>query len=143
MACRGARDCGFQGGYVKGRSQGIAGILAVIASALVIFGAGGMMPQPQHFNVARLGSSAVFLPDGRVVLAGGMTDGRVSQSLENFNPATGTFNFAGNMTAPRSGHAAAVLADGRVLIAGGSFSGVAPSDTTDIFNPESGEVTSG
>src|SRR5207247_7140681 len=36
-----------------------------------------------------------------------------------------------------------VLADGRVLIAGGSFGGVAPSASTDIFDPATGTISAG
>src|SRR5213594_3717119 len=91
----------------------------------------------------RAGHTASLLPDGRVVLAGGETAGRISQSIELFDPSTGAFSFAGTLSMPRAGHAAAVLPDGRVLIAGGSFGGVAPSASTDIFDPATETISAG
>src|SRR5438093_689192 len=91
----------------------------------------------------RAGHTASLLPDGRVLLAGGETAGRISQSIELFDPSTGAFSFAGTLSMPRAGHAAAVLSDGRVLIAGGSFGGVAPSGSTDLFDPATKTISAG
>src|SRR5438046_2094133 len=98
---------------------------------------------PSALIEPRAGHTASLLRDGRVVLAGGDTDGRISQSVEVFDPSTGEFSFAGTLSMPRAGHAAAVLTDGRVLIAGGSFGGVAPSASTDIFDPATGTISAG
>src|SRR2546428_6413179 len=91
----------------------------------------------------RAGHTASLLPDSRVVLAGGETAGRISQSIELFDPSTGAFSFAGTLSMPRARHAAAVLSDGRVLIAGGSFGGVAPSGSTDLFDPATKTISAG
>src|SRR5262249_25139054 len=98
---------------------------------------------PASLREPRAGHTASLLPDGRVVLAGGEAAGRISQSIELFDPSTGPFSFAGRLSMPRAGHAATVLTDGRVLIAGGSFGGVAPSATTDIFDPATGTTSAG
>src|SRR5438093_24509 len=98
---------------------------------------------PASLIEPRAGHTASLLPDGRVVLAGGETAGRISQSIELFDPSTGEFGFGGTLSMPRAGHAAAVLPDGRVLIAGGSFGGVAPSASTDIFDPATGTISAG
>src|SRR5207247_11443083 len=87
--------------------------------------------------------SAALWPDGRVLLAGGETAGRISQCIELFDPSTGAFSFAGTLSMPRAGHAATVLSDGRVLIAGGSFGGVAPSGSTDLFDPAAKTISAG
>jgi hypothetical protein len=69
-----------------------------------------------------------LLPTGLVLATGGETDscGGVGCSFagtvrnaELYDPSSGTFRPAGDMTAAREGHTATLLDDGRVLIAGG------------------------
>jgi hypothetical protein len=95
--------------------------------------------------VGRSGAVAAPLPDGRVLVAGGVdptvqTGSNVLQSAEIFDPATGTFSPTGSMTVPRVGAAAAPLPDGRVLIAGGDdqiqLAGALSS--AEIFDPATG-----
>ena len=73
-------------------------------------------------TVARGGfHSATLLPDGRVLLAGGLVPHAAdpqtvpdpTATAELFDPATGTFTAAGSMAAPRYMHAASMLSDGR------------------------------
>ncbi|PYU97916.1 MAG: hypothetical protein DMG26_20040, partial [Acidobacteria bacterium] len=64
-------------------------------------------------------------------------------SLEIYNPTSGTFVFAtGALSSPRKAHAAAVLQDGRVLIAGGS-NGTKPLATSDTYDPSTEAVSAG
>jgi hypothetical protein len=71
-------------------------------------------------SLPRAGHRAVRLPDGRVLLCGGVTTGGlVTATCELFDPTTGTFGPTGSMTAPRSAHAITLLDDGRVLASGG------------------------
>ena len=79
-------------------------------------------------NEFRQGATATLLPDGKVFVAGGQYYNGVTTialaSTEIFDPATGTFTPAGNMSIPRSGHRATLLLNGRVLITGGqTFNG--------------------
>jgi hypothetical protein len=62
------------------------------------------------------------LPDGRVLVAGGIINaaGTVGSTCEIFDPWTGTWSPAGSMNAPRAGHVATALQDGRVLVCGGT-----------------------
>ena len=69
---------------------------------------------------ARADHTATLLPDGRVLLAGGMVENGVFlASLEAYEPASGHFRALGNMQSPRVGHTATLLPDGKVLLAGG------------------------
>ncbi len=117
----------------------------------------GHVPGP-GFGVAeppvanRQGHTATLLSDGRVLIAGGMTqdhtDGNppdVLRSAEVFDPASGRFTRVGDMTAPRRDHAAALLRDGRVLIVGGDVStdpsGTERPLTGEVFDPSTGRFT--
>jgi hypothetical protein len=75
-------------------------------------------------TVARAAHAATRLNDGRVLVTGG-GQGRgdrlqVYASAELYDPATGTFVPAGDMTARRHKHAAVLLPGGQVLVVGGS-----------------------
>ncbi|MGB9465512.1 MAG: kelch repeat-containing protein [Candidatus Acidiferrum sp.] len=68
--------------------------------------------------------TATALKDGRVLIVGGGSGHYPSQnvhrSAEIFDPATGKFISAGQMTVGRHKHAAILLRSGKVLIVGGS-----------------------
>ena len=74
--------------------------------------------------VARSRHIASLLPDGRVLVAGGLAnlpDGTsaVTATAELYDPATGHWSATGSMRRPRANFAAATLVDGRVLVTGG------------------------
>ena len=80
---------------------------------------------------------SVTLADGRVVVAGGKSDGVPSSAISTYAPASGAWAPAGELLTPRSGHAMALLNDGRVLIAGGTASD-GPTFDIEIFDPANG-----
>ena len=85
----------------------------------------------------RLLHTATLLPDGRVLIAGGMNHlgaATFLDSAEFFDPTSGAFTTAGTLVNVRSGHQAATLADGRVLLVGGSQDG----NTAEIYDPAKG-----
>jgi Kelch motif len=83
--------------------------------------------------VARSGHTATLLQDGKVLIAGGTTDG--SHTAELFVPASSTFApTTGPMIHLRSGHCAALLQDGRVLIAGGDDGHGTVFPTAELFD---------
>jgi hypothetical protein len=71
---------------------------------------------------ARFDHTATLLPDGRVLIVGGLErNGVIQSSAELFDPATGRFAPAGKLQSRRGwGITAAPLPGGRVLIAGGA-----------------------
>jgi hypothetical protein len=115
-------------------------------------------------TIPRIFSTATLLPDGKVLIAGGMTmalpadgaspdpnaEGMPTAVAELFDPATGTFTATGSMTTPRMWHTATVLADGRVLFVGGTvdFDATGQAMTPDptmmsaeIYDPATGTFT--
>jgi N-acetylneuraminic acid mutarotase len=70
-----------------------------------------------HTSIQREGHTATTLPSGRILVAGG--SGSRTYSAELFDPATGTWSKAGDMTSIRQFHSATLLSNGKVLVAGG------------------------
>jgi hypothetical protein len=131
---------------------GVAGHGVVTAQSAGTFTATGNM------TTGRIGHTATLLLDGKVLIAGGRgTDGStdsIAASAEIYDPATGTFAPAGDLTRARVGHSATLLPDGRVLIAGGfgplgsTKSGGCPLPSScgqltsaEIYDPSSGTFT--
>jgi Galactose oxidase, central domain len=90
------------------------------------FGAEAYDPSTEKFTFIGLmttgrglGHTATLLRDGTVLVAGGQRPESVS-STELYDPDTGVFSAAANMTSPRFFHTATLLMDGRVLFVGGS-----------------------
>jgi N-acetylneuraminic acid mutarotase len=75
-------------------------------------------------HAARESHTATLLASGKVLIAGGHRDRRpaitIYSSTEIYDPASGKFTAAADMTRIRHKHEAVALADGRVLILGGS-----------------------
>jgi hypothetical protein len=89
----------------------------------------------------RSGHSATLLPDGKVLIAGGMRRNQdFYKSAELYDPATAKFQPAGEMHERRVGHAAVLLASGKVLIAGG-WVGMGGTDSAELYDPATGKFT--
>lgn len=94
-------------------------------------------------NTARTGAVAVLLPNGKILVAGGSSDGTPDGALnsaELFDPNTGTFTTTGNMNAARFGAIATLLNNGQVLVAGGGNSG-GFLNSAELYNPATGTFT--
>ena len=99
----------------------------------------GLFTATGSMSTARYGHTATLLPDGTVLIAGGITssdfDGGVSTATaEIYDPSTNTFTPTGSMHAVRDLHAATLLSNGKVLVTGGNRT--APS--AEIFDPATG-----
>ena len=100
--------------------------------------AGLMASGTTELQTARQFAVAAPLPNGEVLVAGGVNSTDVLQSAELFNPTGDAFTaLAGankELNTAREGAVAAPLPDGEVLIAGG-FDGTNVLTSAELFNP--------
>jgi hypothetical protein len=93
-------------------------------------------------DAARASHSASALPDGTVLVAGGMSgEGEPVAGAVRFDPRTDRFTPTGAMQTRRFSHSATVLLDGRVLLAGGYDGANAYLSSAEIYDPGTGRFT--
>ncbi len=107
---------------------------------------GAKLQSPKFFHTATL------LADGKVLVAGGLTDGtgfftttgytntQLVGTADVFDPSNEITGKVGNMTKTRAFHTATTLKNGKVLIAGGAVAivaggGLAITNSTELFDP--------
>jgi hypothetical protein len=95
----------------------------------------------------RVGASMTLLPDGRVLVVGGVNASNTPLSnAEIYDPTAGSWTTTGSLTlGPRSIHTATLLNNGKVLIAGGSSQPLPASNalaTAEIFDPTTSTFSS-
>jgi Galactose oxidase, central domain len=128
----------------------IAGGMSISGSSLVVNSTAELYdPATRVFAPAgsmgtdRAGHTAMLLADGKVLIAGGLTDNTNLTvgvlTAEIYDPVPGSFTPTGNMGTARVGHTAALLPSGKVLVAGGQFSN--PLSTTELYDPGTGSFT--
>lgn len=91
-------------------------------------------------TTGRFFHTATRLPNGMVLIAGGLNTGQPLATAEIYNPATKAFSLIGTMTVARMGHTATLLGNGKVLIAGGAstFFGGPATNAAELYDPSSG-----
>ena len=97
----------------------------------------------------RADHTSTLLPDGRVLIVGGMVENGVFlNSAELYDPKQGIFLATDSMKSSRVEHTATLLPNGRVLIAGGlagraSEGGPGVAASTEIYDLATGKFTAG
>jgi len=78
-------------------------------------------------TTVRSSQIATLLSDGRLLVAGGHTNGGfTSSSAELYDPATGIWTMTSPMNADRAHHTATMLPNGKILVTGGYSSAIGP-----------------
>jgi hypothetical protein len=89
-------------------------------------------------NVARSNHVAVLLPNGKVLIAGGVNGSNQAEvSAELYDPVAQTFSFTSSLAFAQSSPAAVLLANGQVLVLGGTGS-AGQDNQAQMYNPVSG-----
>jgi hypothetical protein len=93
-----------------------------------------------NLNTGRFNHTATLLPNGNVLVAGGMDENvldnvTVFNSAELYDPATGTWSYTGSLNTQHAGHTATLLSNGQVLLAGGNSSAF---NSAEIYDPVTG-----
>src|ERR1700758_4035234 len=96
--------------------------------------------QAIDLSTTRAGHAATRLPNGQVLVTGGVDEnGHTLSSAELYNPTTHTSTkTTGSMRAAREHHTSTLLKDGTVLITGGDEEGTA-LNTSEIYDPNTGK----
>lgn len=93
--------------------------------------------------VPRFSHTATLLPNGKVLIAGGMhRNGTTQAAAEIYDPVTGRFAPAEKLVSARGfGSTATLLPNGKVLIAGGSCGSGCFLRTAELYDPGTGRFT--
>ena len=113
---------------------------ALHPSSSIKHAAGVLTPGPPMIE-PRSGHTATLLPDGKVLIVGGMRRNQdFYKSSELYDPSTGKFEASGDMTIARVGQAAILLPNGKVLIAGG-WIGHGCTVSAELYDPATRRFT--
>ena len=121
-------------------------IVGDVAAARLAVSAGDGAVQSRAFSAGpglgerRASHTATVLPDGRVLIVGGLDGSRTLASALLVDPVSGSVRATGSLQSRRARHTATLLKDGRVLVAGGqavSGTTMTPLESVEIFDPAS------
>ncbi|OFW42315.1 MAG: hypothetical protein A3J28_14945 [Acidobacteria bacterium RIFCSPLOWO2_12_FULL_60_22] len=126
---------------IAGGERGGSYLINPLASAELYDPTTGTFSPTGSMSVSRNDFTATLLPNGKVLVAGGISGGSpVLSSAELYDPATGTFTLTGSMGIDRYEHTATLLPTGAVLVAGGyTFTGgFTTLATAELYDPATG-----
>lgn len=99
----------------------------------------GTVAEIAAMHIARASHTSTLLPNGKVLIAGGFagsgSEYNPYRTAELYDPSSGTFQSAAEMTIGRSGHTATLLKNGKVLIVGGWTGRYDLRGSAEIYDP--------
>lgn len=96
----------------------------------------GNWTQTGSMNAPRAGHTMTLLPNGLVLVTGGVDTADAPQSTaELYDPATGVWTNTTSMGTARAWHSATLLTNGKVLVAGGHDPNYDPIATAELYDP--------
>ena len=100
-------------------------------------GSGEFVELKNEMSTPRYGHSATPLPNGFVLIAGGLSTSSLGTltSAEVYDPSTNSFSAVPSMNVPRAFHTATLLSKGEVLMCGGVDRNGAPVSSAEIYYP--------
>jgi Kelch motif/Galactose oxidase, central domain len=105
----------------------------------------GTVAEIAAMHIARASHTSTLLPNGKVLIAGGFagSGGEYNpyRTAELYDPSSGRFQSAGEMTIGRSGHTATLLKNGKVLIVGGWTGRYDLRGSAEIYDPAANAFT--
>jgi hypothetical protein len=105
----------------------------------------GTVAEIAAMHIARASHTSTLLPNGKVLIAGGFagsgSEYNPYRTAELYDPGSGTFQSAAEMTIGRSGHTATLLKSGKVLIVGGWTGRYDLRGSAEIYDPAANTFT--
>ena len=95
----------------------------------------------QNLGTARWSHTATLLPNGQVLVAGGIGISAYLSSAELYDPATGTWTATNSLATARAYHTATLLVSGDVLVAGGLAPLIGHLTSAELYDSASGTWT--
>jgi len=108
--------------------------------------ASGNFTATSTMSTTRIGHSAIRLPNGKILILGGIPNPQNLHQPVNpryaelYDPTAHTFSPVGNLTVSQAGYSSTLLTNGKVLLAGGENLGRALG-TAELLDPASGSLS--
>ena len=127
---------------IAGGSGGSGAGDSELASAELYDPVSGTFARTGDMTQPRSGHSATLLPNGKVLIAGGMVGNEPIGTAELYDPASGTFSLTGDMHQVQRWHTATLLKTGKVLISAGYTSSCCSvAANPELYDPVTGAFT--